>query len=71
MSAPERHNKTWEEMVGDGAREIGELVLVFGLLDGALSERPLPDLFFPIILAGGIVFWVGGLLLEMTRPEDG
>jgi hypothetical protein len=55
------------EMAGEALRESGVLVLVFGLLDEAVGDRPLRVLWVGAILSIGVILFVLGLWIERSR----
>jgi hypothetical protein len=66
--------KSWAEMVAEGLREIGELLVAFGFLDALLHDvirRPDEQVagpkWFVGIFAVGLAVWLVGAFIERRR----
>jgi hypothetical protein len=55
------------EMLGDVLREAGVLVLVFGLLDEAITDRPLRVWWVAATLGVAGALLASGMILERRR----
>ena len=54
-------------MWGEGMREAGVLIAVFGMLDGVLRAEGLTARWTASTLATTLSFFVGGIILERRR----
>jgi hypothetical protein len=61
----ERHEVA--EMIGEGMREVGVLVAVFGMLDKFLRGEPPTAIWTASVLTIGLFFFVSGLMIERQR----
>jgi hypothetical protein len=57
---------TVEQMIGEGLREVGVLVLVFAILDKVIAGN-ITVWWTAIALAGGLLFFAGGCYIERKR----
>ena len=61
--------KTVEEMIADGFREVGELVLVFALLEPIISGR-ITAWWSVGAVAVSAFFFFAGCYIERRRPDE-
>jgi hypothetical protein len=60
--------KSFLEMAGEGAREIGVLVFVFALLDGIIARRN-TLMWTLVVIAVSSLFFGGGCYIELWRVD--
>jgi hypothetical protein len=59
-------SSTVEQMIGEGLREVGVLVLVFAILDKVIAGN-ITVWWTAIALLGGLLFFSGGCYIERKR----